>query len=127
RRAITVGTFTFLAGSLAGCSNQIQMVFSAFTSLADQALFLADLIELFRMKPKIQTAPNAIPAPRKIQQGFEFVNVSFSYPRSNRLVLKNINLKIAAGERVALVGANGEGKSTLVKLISRLYDPTGGQ
>jgi ATP-binding cassette subfamily B protein len=103
------------------------MVFSTFTSIADQALFLTDLIQFFGVKPKIRNRADALPAPRPIRDGFEFRNVSFSYPGTARLVLKDLNLRIAAGERIAIVGENGQGKTTLVKLMTRLYDPTGGQ
>ncbi|MBI9008622.1 MAG: ABC transporter ATP-binding protein [Tenericutes bacterium] len=56
----------------------------------------------------------------------EFVNVSFKYPNSDKYALKNINLKINSGERLALVGINGSGKTTLVKLLSGFYEPTDG-
>ena len=56
----------------------------------------------------------------------EFVNVSFSYPNTNRLVLKNISMKFSEGEKHAIVGHNGAGKSTIIKLILRLYDVTEG-
>jgi len=56
----------------------------------------------------------------------ELVNVSFKYPNSDTYVLKNINLKINAGDRLALVGINGSGKTTLVKLLSGFYEPTEG-
>lgn len=56
----------------------------------------------------------------------EVVNVSFKYPNSNKYVLKNINLKIASGNRLALVGLNGSGKTTLVKLLCGFYEPTEG-
>jgi ABC-type multidrug transport system fused ATPase/permease subunit len=56
----------------------------------------------------------------------ELVNVSFKYPNSKKYVLKNINLKINAGDRLALVGINGSGKTTLVKLLSGFYEPTDG-
>lgn len=57
----------------------------------------------------------------------EFCNVSFRYPASDSYALKNVNLKIRAGERLAVVGMNGSGKTTFVKLICRLYDPTEGK
>jgi ATP-binding cassette subfamily B protein len=66
-------------------------------------------------------------APRPIKQGFEFNNVSFSYPGNPHPVLKNINFRLAPGERIALVGENGQGKTTIVKLLTRLYDVTEGQ
>ena len=56
----------------------------------------------------------------------EFRDVSFRYPRSDRLVLKGVSFNITAGESVAIVGENGAGKTTLVKLIARFYDPTEG-
>lgn len=57
----------------------------------------------------------------------EFKDVSFSYPGSDRQILEHLNLKIPAGERLALVGENGAGKTTIVKLLTRLYEPTEGQ
>lgn len=54
-------------------------------------------------------------------------NVSFKYPGSDEYVLKNINLEIAVGEKLAIVGMNGSGKTTFIKLLCRLYDPTEGQ
>ena len=125
--AITIGTLTFLAGALAGTSSQIQQVFSTFSGIADQSLFLGDLLEFFAMKPKLAARPDAIPGPRAIRGGFEFRDVSFSYPGSSRRVLDHLNLRIEPAERIALVGENGQGKTTLVKLITRLYDPTEGQ
>lgn len=61
------------------------------------------------------------------QYEFEFKHVWFKYPQSNDYALKDINLKWKIGEKMALVGKNGCGKSTLVKLLARLYDPTKGQ
>lgn len=58
---------------------------------------------------------------------FEFKNVSFKYPRADKYALKDLNLKIKAGERLAVVGLNGAGKSTFIKLMLRLYEPTEGQ
>ena len=79
------------------------------------------------MKPTVTTKPDALPAPRPIQRGFEFRNVSFAYPGTERRVLKDFNFVLRPGERIALIGENGQGKTTVVKLITRLYDPTEGQ
>src|SRR5208283_2885910 len=86
-----------------------------------------DLIAFFEMRPTIQSKPDALPAPRPIQRGFEFRDVSFRYPGSSRLVLDRLNFHLRPGERVALIGENGEGKTTIVKLLTRLYDPVEGQ
>jgi ATP-binding cassette subfamily B protein len=124
---ISIGYLQFLVGAIGGTSSQIASIFSTFSSIADQSLFLTDLIEFFAMKPRIHTAAHAIPAPRPIQEGFEFQKVCFHYPGVDRLVLKDLDLRLEPGERIALVGANGQGKTTLVKLITRLYDPTHGR
>jgi ATP-binding cassette subfamily B protein len=124
---LTLGQLTLLAGSIAGASANIQALFTTFSGIADQSLFLTDLVEFFSVQPKILSKPGALLAPRPIRQGIEFRNVSFSYPGSRRRVLSGINLKMEPGERLALVGANGQGKTTVVKLLTRLYDPTEGQ
>jgi ATP-binding cassette, subfamily B, bacterial len=123
---MTVGTLTFLAGAIAGASSNLQMIFSTFSSIADQSLFLTDLLEFFALRPLVTSEPNALRAPRPIRAGIEFRNVSFAYPGTARHVLHDLNLRINPGERIALIGENGEGKTTIVKLVTRLYDPTVG-
>ncbi|HUO25306.1 MAG TPA: ABC transporter ATP-binding protein [Candidatus Aquilonibacter sp.] len=124
---LTIGTLTFLAGAIQQASSNIQQIFSTASSIADQALFLTDLIAFFEMKPSIRSKPNALPAPRPITRGFEFRNVAFRYPGTARLVLDGLNFHLHPHERVALIGENGEGKTTIVKLLTRLYDPVAGQ
>jgi ATP-binding cassette subfamily B protein len=121
------GSLQFLAGALAGASSNIQSIFSTFSSIADQSLFLTDLVEFLRVEPTISSKPNALPAPRPIRDGFVFDRVSFSYPGASRRVLDGLDLRIEPGERIALIGENGEGKTTIVKLLTRLYDPTEGR
>jgi ATP-binding cassette, subfamily B, bacterial len=124
---LTLGTLTFLAGAIAGASTNIQAVFTTFSSIADQALFLTDLLEFFSVKPKIIVKPDALAVPRPICKGFEFKDVSFCYPGNPRAVLSNINFRLEPSERIALVGENGQGKTTIVKLLARLYDVSSGQ
>jgi ATP-binding cassette subfamily B protein len=125
--SLTIGKMIFLTGAIMQASSNIQQVFSTLSSIADQALFLTDLLAFFEMRPTICSKPNALPAPRPIVRGFEFRNVSFRYPGASRLVLNGLDFHLRAGERVALIGENGEGKTTLVKLMTRLYDPVEGQ
>ena len=121
------GTLTFLANAIRDASSNLQQTFSTLSTIADQALFMTDLIAFFEMRPTIRSKPNALPAPRPIRQGFEFRNVSFRYPGGGRLILNGLNFTLRPGERVALIGENGEGKTTIVKLLCRLYDPLEGQ
>ncbi len=125
--AYSLGLWYLLSGAILQASSNIQQIFSTVSGIADQALFLTDLLAFFDMQPTIQSKPDALPAPRPIVRGFEFRNVSFRYPGSSRLVLDGLNFHLRPGERVALIGENGEGKTTIVKLITRLYDPTEGQ
>ena len=121
------GTLTLLANAIREASSSLQQTFSTLSTIADQALFLTDLIAFFEMRPAIASKPDALPAPRPIVHGFEFRNVSFRYPGSSRRVLNGLNLWLRPAERVALIGENGEGKTTIVKLLTRLYDPEEGQ
>jgi ATP-binding cassette, subfamily B, bacterial len=122
-----IGIFTFLTTAILQASSNLQQAFSTASGIADQALFLTDLIAFFEMKPTLGSKPDALPAPRPVRAGFEFRNVSFRYPGSDRYVLRDFNLVFAPGERIALIGENGQGKTTIVKLITRLYDVTEGQ
>lgn len=123
---LSVGTMTFMSGAIIGATGNISVVFSTFSSIADQALFLTDLLDFFNLSPQIKSSSGALPAPRPIRRGFEFHNVCFAYPGNPRLVLDGLNLTIEPGERVALIGENGQGKTTIIKLLTRLYDPTAG-
>ena len=122
-----IGEFTFLTTAIQQASSNLQQVFSTVSGIADQALFLTDLIAFFEMKPTVESKVNGLAAPRPIRQGFEFRNVSFAYPGTTRRVLSDFTFTLRPGERVALIGENGQGKTTVVKLITRLYDPTEGE
>jgi ATP-binding cassette, subfamily B, bacterial len=127
RGVLSIGSMTFLTLAIQQASTSIEQIFSTLAGIGDQALFLTDLLAFFEMKPTIRSKPNALPAPRPITRGVEFRNVSFSYPGNPRRVLDSINFKLHTNERLALIGENGQGKTTIVKLITRLYDPTEGQ
>jgi len=124
---LSIGAMTALTGAILQVSGSIQQLFSTLSGVADQALFLTDLLAFFEMQPTIRSKPDARPAPRPMRLGFEFREVSFCYPGTSRMVLKGLNFRLRPGERVAMVGENGQGKTTVVKLITRLYDPSEGQ
>jgi ATP-binding cassette subfamily B protein len=125
--AFTIGTLAFLTQSILAASSNISQIFSSLSSIADQALFLTDLLAFFEMRPTVTSKLDALPAPRPIVSGFEFRDVTFVYPGTTRRVLHNLNFSLHPGERIALIGQNGQGKTTIVKLMTRLYDPTGGR
>lgn len=124
---LTLAQLIFLTGALASLNTNIQTCFATFSRIADHALFLSDLIQFFSVKPKIYSKPDGLPGPRPMREGFEFKDVCFGYPRKSKPVLQDVNFRLEPGERIALVGANGQGKTTIVKLLTRMYDVTSGQ
>jgi ATP-binding cassette subfamily B protein len=125
--SLSVGTLTFLAGAIAAASTSIQVIFTQISSVADQALFITDLVDFLKIGPLLQTKANALPAPRRIRTGIEFDRVLFAYPGSSKPVLEDLSFRLEPEQRIALVGANGQGKTTIVKLMTRLYDPSQGR
>src|ERR1700733_3001925 len=123
----SIGDLTLITTAIMQAMGTIQMAFSAASGVAGQALFPTDLLAFFEMKPRVESKVNGLRTPRPIVRGFEFHNVSFAYPGTTRRVLKDFNFTLEPGQRVALIGENGQGKTTIVKLITRLYDPTEGE
>jgi ATP-binding cassette subfamily B protein len=123
----SIGDLTFLAGSFARLRSLLEGMLERFTSIAERSLFLKDLFEFFHIRPAIAPPESPVPFPRPIRHGFEFENVGFRYPGTDRWVLRDLSFHLVAGEKLALVGENGAGKTTLVKLLARLYDPTEGR
>jgi ATP-binding cassette subfamily B protein len=90
------------------------------------SLFLGNLFEFLDLEPQVVDPPQPIATPSVLQQGIRFRQITFRYPGSERLALRDFNLTIPAGQTVAIVGANGAGKSTLIKLLCRFYDLAAG-
>ena len=124
---ISIGDLTFLAGSFNKLRNLLQAMLTRLSKIAESALYLKDYFDFMDIVPAIISPQKPLPIPSKIQQGFIFKNVSFKYPGSEQYALRNVSFELKAGEKLALVGENGAGKTTIVKLLSRLYDPEEGQ
>ncbi|HYN80374.1 MAG TPA: ABC transporter ATP-binding protein [Gemmatimonadaceae bacterium] len=127
RGEITPGTLVFLSASFARGRDTIQGILLSASSVYEQALYLRDLFVFLDMRPTIASNPDALPVPNPMQHGFVFENVSFRYPGSERWAVRDLNIALLPGERVALVGENGAGKTTITKLMARLYEPTEGR
>ncbi len=125
--ALTLGDLTFLAGSFARSRSLIEGILGNFSSISEQAMYVDDLFAFFRMEPRIRSKANALPAPRPITGGLEFRHVGFRYAGAERDALHDVSFKLRPGQRIAVIGENGAGKTTITKLIARLYDPTEGQ
>jgi ATP-binding cassette subfamily B protein len=114
-------------GAVQRGQSSMQSLFGALANLYEDNLFLATMDDFMEIEPRIVAPERPRPFPVPIRRGIVFEDVSFHYPGSSRPVLEGVDLEIPAGQVVALVGANGVGKSTLVKLLCRLYDPDGGR
>ena len=127
RGEITIGMLTFLAASFGRGRDVIQSILLSASNVFEQALYLRDLFVFLDMQPTIESPPNARMVPARVRTGFVFENVGFRYPGSERWAVRNVDMVLQPGERVALVGENGAGKTTITKLLARLYDPTEGK
>jgi ATP-binding cassette, subfamily B, bacterial len=124
---ISIGTLTFLAASFQRSRNLVQSLLLSAAVVFEHALHLADLFAFFDLEPTIVSKPRARAAPRPIRRGLIFDDVGFRYAGSERWAVRHVSFALRSGERVALVGENGAGKTTITKLIARLYDPTEGR
>ncbi|MEO8336602.1 MAG: ABC transporter ATP-binding protein, partial [bacterium] len=125
--AISLGTLTFLAAAFSRSRDLIQRLLLSASDIYEQSLYLRDLFVFFEMRPSIASKPGAARVPMPIRQGFVFEDVGFQYPGSERWAIRHVTLSIVPGERIALVGENGAGKTTITKLLARLYDPSEGR
>lgn len=124
-RSITLGLFVSLAGSaltLIGVSENLSYIFSNIT----RHYLLVRHYEVFLALPE-RAGGDAETSYDLSNPRFEFCNVSFRYPHSEADVLKGVSFTLAQGERLAIVGENGAGKSTIIKLLCRLYEPDSGE
>lgn len=124
---ITLGDMTMFLGIFRQSQSSIRSLLDSLNRLYESNLYLDNLMTYLELQPLLTSPAAGQIAPEPIRSGIEFRNVSFCYPGSDVYVLRNINLQIRPGERIALVGLNGAGKTTLIKLLTRLYDPTDGQ
>ena len=123
--ALSLGTMTFLAASFERMRALLQGVMLRFSRIAESALYLQDYFDFLALQP-LRLPTGGLPVPFPIKEGFTFENVSFKYLNSEKYAVRNLSFELKAGEKMALVGENGAGKTTIVKLLARLYEPTEG-
>ncbi len=124
---VTLGDMTMFLVLFRQSQSSIRSLLDSLNRLYESNLFLDNLVDYLKLEPQLVAPANGLPAPAPVRQGIEFRNVWFRYPGADVDVLRDINLHIHPGERIALVGLNGAGKTTLIKLLTRLYDPAQGQ
>ena len=123
---ITPGEAVTCASSIIRMSSSLAELMSALASSQYNARYCRDYVRL--METGRKRYEGTLPVEKRKDNRFsvEFENVSFRYPGSEEYVIRNLNLKLLIGERIAIVGRNGSGKTTFIKLLCRLYDVTEG-
>ena len=115
---LVIGAFTSVSGTLSNIS-------STFVSVDQHTTFLDDYFSFLAIDPLVPVPASPTPlAP--VVESIDFDNVTFTYPGGTEPAVDGLNLHIGSGELIALVGENGAGKSTVVKLLLRFYDPDRG-
>ena len=125
-KGMSIGDFTmYLAFAMAFCQalSQLLQRFGDYRRNSEETDDFRSFVEMdFGDDEK-----DAVPIPECDKYEIEFHNVSYRYTESDKNALSNLSLKLGAGERLAVVGLNGAGKTTMIKLLLRLYDPTEGK
>lgn len=125
--AYPVGSIAQYVAAITGLSQGINGLVSSYGLLRTNATFLKPLFELLDREETMYKG--SLTTEKRADRDFEleFRDVSFKYPSSDTYALRHVSLKFKIGERLALVGMNGSGKTTFIKLLCRLYDPTEGE
>lgn len=121
---LSIGNFSLYLASAVTLFQFISQLFSGIGDLLQKSRQVDDFRSFMDFDAGDDTGR---PVPLSGSYEFEFRNVSFRYPKSENYALKNLSLRLKAGERLAVVGLNGAGKSTFIKLLLRLYEPTEGE
>ncbi len=124
---ISMGVFVALASSLNVALSLSENLSFTFSSLVQNGRIIKHYNSFMKM-PEENIGNNEAVSEKAADDYFIiFDNVSFKYPETDKMVLKNVSFKVKKDERIALVGANGSGKSTIIKLLLRLYHPESGR
>jgi ABC-type multidrug transport system fused ATPase/permease subunit len=120
-----IGSFTMYFLTIAAFANSMKVIMDDLAHINAQSLYINDFRSFIESKEdKEPETPKALP---KGPYTIEFKNVFFRYPGSEKYVYEDVSLKIKASEKLAIVGHNGAGKTTFVKLLSRMYEPESGE
>ena len=124
---LTLGDLTLYTQAAMSVQSSIQSILGGFSGMYEHNLYLNNLYELMAIQPTmpVPVKPTVVPEPLRGEIRFEIV--SFAYPGAEKNAVTDLSFTVKAGETLAVVGRNGAGKTTIFKLICRLYDPSGGR
>lgn len=125
---INVAEFTFMIGIVIGFAVWLTQLSESYARLKEASIRITNFRDYMIMDDSINMGEGEnVESLLNKKLSIEFKNVSFTYPKAEKPIFSNLNLKIEAGEKIALVGVNGAGKTTIVKLLTGLYNPTEGE
>lgn len=124
---ITVGSIVKYTGSINQFMSGIKNLLTAINTIINNNQYLQLYIDFLNIKDKNHKGTLPVEKRDDNEYELEFRNVSFKYPGTETYTLKNVSMKLRIGERLAIVGMNGSGKTTFIKLLCRLYDPNEGE
>ncbi len=124
-KSITIGDFTFYSMIYSRAIISLHSLVRDISGVYENNLFIKELIEFLELEEEESTTKSQKISPLK--KGFEFKDVWFKYPETNKWILKGVSFQIPLKQSIALVGENGAGKTTIVKLLTQLYQPDKGQ
>lgn len=125
--AISLGEVTMYVGVVISLSLTLRQITNNVTCLLKDSKYVETYYEFMDNSDLYRRSGNVKAVPNEETLEIEFKNVSFKYPRSDKWILKNFNFKIEKGEKLAIVGTNGAGKTTIVKLMTGLFFPNEGE
>ncbi len=125
--AFGIGAVTQYIASITKLSGSVSSLIGTVGDMRNNASFLKLVFEFLEIPNTMRQGNLHIEKCGQHDYEIEFKNVSFQYPGSDTYALRNVNMKLKAGQRLAVVGQNGSGKTTFIKLLCRLYDPTEGE
>ena len=123
---ITIGNVVRYAGAVQQFIQGMTDLFAGWSRLHHDRMQMDEYLEYMGLQNKMKKASRPVSLTDMENPEVEFVDVSFRYPGTEQYVLRDVNVKISARESTAFVGLNGSGKTTFIKLLCRLYDPTKG-
>lgn len=126
-RTLGLADYSFYSGIILQFGSSLSLIANSLNFIYDNNEYMKDLYWLFDVKPQMPQPKNPVKLSSNTTPTITFENVSFKYPNSEKLALRKVSFTVKAGDRLAFVGENGAGKTTIIKLLLRFYDPDEGR
>jgi ATP-binding cassette subfamily B protein len=125
--SLSLASFTFYSGIILQFGSSLGLIVNSFAKLSDDNEYMRDLFKFSTLKPSLPRATRSTKIAKSRTPTIEFQNVWFRYPGSEKWALRDLSLRIKPGDKIAFVGENGAGKTTIIRLLLRFYDADKGR